>query len=311
MFFKKETPIVQTLNIEKDKPIYILGDDVLATFLTAKFQENGQQAVLLTPNAPTQGYKALEISLKEEYNLQKKNVTLYKTAHISQEPLLLIIASKINSLRSHLTLMLRNRYPDVPVICFNQISNLESIRPIFGTSFHKAYFSGYLTINGSSIVSCGQHPEIIISEKKEENSSLEKIMSLCGIKISFQEKDRYNFWKNNAAQIIGYLSALPKQHITEIINNEESKKALQLAAQEISLLAKFEKVKISPDEIMRQLFETPHGFYYKRNDSSAIENAAYLEKLYNMLSDKARTYKCKIPQINYFIKRNYDNLLKR
>lgn len=311
MFFKKASSIIQPSAFDQNQPIYILGDNALAVFLAAKFQEGGQTSVILTPQAPTRGYQSVEMSLKEEYNLQKKNLTLYKTAHIAQEPLSIIITCRLNSLRAHLTLLPGSRYPDVPIICFNQISNLESIRPIFGTSFHKAYFSGYLTLNGSNLIADGTLPEIILSEKKEDNEKLEKILGLSGLKISFQEKDRYNFWKTNAAKIIGYSAVHPKQHISEIINNEDGKKALQNAAQEISQLAKFEKVKIAPEEIMRQLFDTPHNFYYKKNDATPIENAAYLEKLYNMLSEKARTYKCKIPQINLLIKRNYENLLKR
>ena len=69
MFFKKNHVQTENINITTDeKPIYVLGDDDLALFLTAKLQENGQKSILLTTSAPALKYKNIDINLKEEYN---------------------------------------------------------------------------------------------------------------------------------------------------------------------------------------------------------------------------------------------------
>ena len=314
MFFKKNHVQTENINITTDeKPIYVLGDDDLALFLTAKLQENGQKSILLTTSAPALKYKNIDINLKEEYNLQKNDIQLTTTSYVSQTPTAILIACKINSFRAHLTLLPKMQNFDAPVVYFNPMSDLTEIQPLFGSSFYKAYFNGYLSLNGSNLTACGFMPEIIVSAKKENDEKLavEQILALTGLKISIQEKDICNFWKNNSARLIGYLATMPKQHITDLLNNNDGKEHLIAAAREICSLAKFEKVKLSGDEIIRELLDTPRNFYYKKSNFSKIENASQLEKLYNMLSEKARTYKCKIPELNQMIKENYEYLLKK
>lgn len=314
MFFKKNHAQAENINITTDeKPIYVLGDDELALFLTAKLQENGQKCILLTTTAPALKYKNIEINLKEEYNLQKNDILLNATSYANQTPTAIFIACKINSFRAHLTLLPKMQNFDAPVVCFNSMSDLSDIQPLFGSSFYKAYFNGYLSLNGSNLTASGLMPEITISAKKEndEKLSVEQILALTGLKISIQEKDNYNFWKNNSSRIIGYLATTPKQHIIDILNNKVGKEQLTTAIQEICALAKLEKVKLSAEEIIRELYDTPRNFYYKKSSFSKIENASQLEKLYNMLSEKAREHKCKIPELNRMIKENYEYLLKK
>ena len=320
MFFKKihTQPAPETAQSSAEQHlIYVLGDDDLALFLAAKLQENGQKIVLLTTSAPAIGYRNLNLTLKEEYNLQKKDLVLHSTSYASQTPDAILIACKNNSFRAHLTLLPSSRYQETPIICFNPMADTETIRPLLGTCFYKAYFSGYLSANASTITSCGLMPELILSAardtKKEDPAPhpAEAILALCGLKLSLQNKDKENFWKTQASRILGYLATAPKQSVQELLNNKEQKNILTQAAKEICQLAKFEKVKLSSEDIIRELFDTPRNFYYKSGNLSKIENASQLEKLYNMLSEKARTYKCKIPELNRMIKQNYDNLLKK
>ena len=314
MFFKKNHTQTANINITTDeKPLYVLGDDDLALFLTAKFQKKEKKCILLTTSAPALKYKNIEINLKEEYNLQKNDIQLTTTSYINQPPAAIFIASKINSFRAHLTLLPKMQNFNVPVVCFNSMSDLTEIQPLFGSDFYKAYFNGYLSLNGSNLTASGPLPEITISAKKENDEKLpvEQILALTGLKVSVYEKDNYNFWKNNSSRLIGYLATGSKQHIVDILNNKAGKEQLSIAIQEICALAKLEKVKLSAEEIIRELYDTPRNFYYKKSSFSKIENASQLEKLYNMLSEKARLYKCKIPELNRMIKENYENILKK
>lgn len=315
MFFKKKSSLpTETTHILSDEnPIYILGDDDLALFLAAKLQENGQNCYILTTKAPTIGTKNLEITLKEDYNLQKNTFILPTTSMTTKSPTAILIACRSNSLRSHLTLLPSSRYKDTPVICFNIMEDFKQLSPILGTSFYKAYFNGYLSRSGTNLTACGMAPEIILSAEKEEGSTnpAEQILNLTQIKVTLHNKDIANFWKTNASQILGYLVSSPKLHIMELLNHKEKKEIITKAAKELCQLAKYEKVKISSDEIIRELIDTPRNYYYKDSSLSKIENAARLEKLYNMLSEKARIYKYKIPQLNLYIKENYEYLLRK
>lgn len=314
MFFKKIHKQPENINnVILEQPIYILGNNELALFLAAKFQENGQQSILLTPSAPSQGYKENIITLKEEYNLQKKDINILSTSYLQQQPAAILISCPSNSLRSHLTLLPQKHYPNTPIICFNFITDIETIRPLLGTAFYKAYFQGYLCLSGTNLTACGMMPEILLSQDKEQEGThpTEPILKQTGLPVLIQNKDSYNFWKHNAPKILGYLSTNPKQHITELLNNPSGKEQLTVAASEICRLAKYEKIKLSTDELLRLLWDTPRNFYYKTGSLNKIEDAAKLEKLYNMLSEKARIYKCKIPELNRLIKKNYENLHKK
>lgn len=316
MFFKKNhtQPDIENNNISTEEhPVYVLGDNDLALFLMAKLQAGGKKAILLTTKAPVFEYQKIEISLKEEYNLQKNSYTFNACSHISQTPSAVLISCNNNSLRAHLTLLSPQYCQNIPIVCFNQIDNFSLIRPLFGEFFYQAYFNGYLLNNNSNLTACGLLPEITLSAPQETDEPLpiEEILKATELKITFNEKDNYNFWKNNAAQIIGYLISAPKHHISEQINNKEEKELLKTAAKELCQLAKFEKVKISEEEILRTLLETPRSFYYKNNHQSPTEQASRLGQLYSMLRTKAQTYKYQIPQLNRLIKENYDYILKK
>lgn len=314
MFFRKNhTPAQNTQTNTDKKPIYVLGDNDLALFLTAKLQENGQRSILLTSSASALNYTTFNLTLKEEYNLQKREIGILTTACAKEEPAAVIISCHNSSFRAHLTLLPSQRIQEIPIICFNTMVDIETIRPLLGSAFCKAYFNGYLNRNGNMLSACGFLPEIILSAEKKENekTTIEKTMEATGLKVSVSDKDVANFWKNNASRILGYLTTSPKQHILDILNNKEAKQNLQIAANELCQLAKYEKVKLSTEDILRELFDVPRDFYYKTSNCSKIENASQLDKLYNMLSERARSYKCKIPAINQLIKQNYENLFQK
>ncbi len=316
MFFKKSHILPnnnETTSSSDKKTIYVLGDDDLALYLAAKFKENGQRCILLSTSGPALGSKQTEISLKEEYNLQKSNISITTSSFVSEEPEAIFIAGNSNTFYAHLTLLPQRRYPDTPIVCFNTINKTNILAPLLGQNFYKAYFKGFLTLSGNNLIANGPLPEItlIAKKEKEEKLGIEETLATSGLKISITEKNIENFWKNNAVEILGYLSTYPKQHIMEILNNKNQKDKIHQAASEICNLAKFEKVKLSADDIIHELIDTPRNFYYKKSSYSKTENASRLEKLYNMLSEKARTYKCKIPELNQMIKDNYDYLLKK
>lgn len=316
MFFKrfsqqaKETAAIEPIS---QKPVYILGESPLALFLAAKFKQSGCNAVLLNAKAPATSYKNFDFTLKEEYNLQKNNFSIPATSRISAEPQLIIVASEHYSLKSNLSLLPGKSYPNTPLICFNYIENPDIIRPLLGSKTTQAYFKGFLELDKVALTAFGSMPQITLTTAKDgqETENLAKILQSPDIKVAGNNNDSLNFWENFAPFIIGYLSSAPRQHISDILNNKESKNTIFSAATEICRLAAFEKIQLSENDLLRQLLETPHNFYFRKSRRLRAHDAAELDAYYSLIANKAQTYKCKIPQIGQLMKNNYNQLLKK
>lgn len=316
MFFKKSSKTADSpvsFNENSSQPIYIMGESPLALFLGAKLQTSGQNVVLLTSSAPANSFKNIEFTLKEEYNLQKRAISLKATSLATQEPLLLIIAAENFNIKSNLTLIPSKTFAAIPRLCFNQFENPEIIRPLLGYHCSKAYFDGYLDFDGSILTAYGSNPQIIITPAKAENEfdRFDRIFKNTELKTFYGDNDLLNFWENFAPFIIGYLCSTPKLHICEQLNNKESKNQIAAAASEICRLALFEQVQLSVEDLLKKLLNTPHGFSFKKNGQLRSHQAAELDFYYSLLSNKARIYKCKIPELNLLMKNNYNQLLKK
>ena len=237
---------------------------------------------------------------------------LQLVSRIKEEPQLIIIASEQHNLRANLSLLPSTRYPNTPIICFNQIENLKLLRPLFGTNFCKAYFNGYLYLSGATLSLCGPEPKITLSvtEKNNQPHPSQELLTGLGFSCTCQGNDTLNFWQNNAEPIIGYLASRPKQHIAELLKADDTQTDLMQAIKEIITLAKHEKVKLSAENIIRRFLETPKGFYYKNNEISKTETAFILDRLYNTLSQKSHLYKCKISKINQLGGRKFERILQ-
>lgn len=312
MFFKRfSSAAKETLPVEPagTQPVYILGESPLALFLAAKLTQNGNKVILLNGKAPATSFQNTEFSLKEEYNLQKNNFCIPATSRISTEPQMIIIASSHCGLKSNLSLLPGKSFPNCPLICFNYVENQDIIRSMFGSKAVQAYFKGYLEQDGTAITAVGPLPQITISAAKDEKFGT--VFQNSDLKIIEQDNNRLNFWENFAPFIIAYLSSAPKQHINDLLSNKESKKQISSAINEICKLAAFEQAPLSENDLFRQLLETPRNFYFKKNRQQRTHEAAELDSYYSLLIDKARTYKCKIPQLCLLIKNNYDQLLKK
>lgn len=316
MFFKKSSKsadISTPLDNNNAHPVYILGDSPLALFLGAKLQGAGQNIILLTPSAPAKTVKTIEFTLKEEYNLQKNTVQLAETSMVIKEPQLIIVAAENFRLKANLTLLPSKAFPNTPLLCFNYLENPEIIRPLLGYNFSKAYFDGYLDFDGSTLTAFGIQPQIVITPAKTENEfdNYDRIFKQADIKTFYGDNDLLNFWENFAPFILGYLCSSPKQHIAELLNDKEHKMKIAAAASEICRLALFEQVQLSVDDLLKKLLAAPRGFYFKKSGKLRSHEAAELDSYYSLLSSKARTYKCKIPELNLLMKNNYNQLLKK
>ncbi len=156
-------------------------------------------------------------------------------------------------------------------------------------------------------------PQITLTTTKNEKETeiLTGVLRTSDIKIAGCNNAQQNFWENFAPFIIGYLFSAQRQHISDILNNKESKKAISSAIAEICRLAAFEKIQLSENDLLRQLLETPRNFYFKKNRRLRAHDAAELDSYYSLLINKAQTFKCKMPQIGRLIKNNYNQLLKK
>ena len=308
MFFKKSNKKNHILNTINDlRPVYIIGSSSLALYLGAKLKSAGLNILSITSKTEEKTF-----TLKEEYNLQKTICTLSSTTQIKEEPQLVIIASEAHNLKSNLTLLSSLRFPDTPILCFNHIENIKIIRPLLGRNFTQAYFNGYLDISGSTLSAYSPAPQITITASPDENKAeiFNNIFQQIEIKTFYENNDILNFWENFAPNALGYLLSFSKKHITEQLNDKETKKNIAKATAEICKLAANEQIALSAEDIIKQLLITPRNFYFKK-DESRQQEAAKLDSFYTLLTDKARTYKCKTPELNLLMRNNYNKILKK
>ena len=311
MFFKKNRSQNKELFVDNEKPIYVLGNGDLAMYLAARIQNSGKQVFLLTPSAPVDQPAWLDFNLKEEYNLQKKQIKLPMISHIKTEPECLIIASDYYNLKSHLTLLPSLRFPHVWTVCFNQLQSFKFLQPLLGKNCTQAYFHGFLNLKGNALFSYGSKPEIVFAENAEFKEQAESFQKLTDLTVELNENNMYNFWMKNAPFIVAYLSLAPKQHVSELLNSPEQKQKILSAVEELVLLARSDKVKLSTDYIIRQLINCPRNYFHKDTVTKRLEKITLLDCYYHLLLVKAQEAKCKIPVISQLIKDNYTLLVDK
>lgn len=316
MFFKK---LLRNIDISLPEasnnkaPIYIVGVSPLAIFLGATLQNAGENVIMVSNAANCKKLSDEGITLKEEYNLQKKLYHFNATSLIKEEPKLIILAAETHNLKSHLTFLPGKTYSGAPMLCFNHLEHPEVIRPLLGCNFYPAYVNGFLQADAGTVAVFGRPPHFSISKAHPENVSdlLFDTMSATGCKITFNEQNAQNYWSFFAPYALGFLSSSPKTPLTETLKDKGKKAKIATAASELSMLAGYCKAKISTEEIMRQLAEAPHDYCFKPSSLSQTAEAAELDTIYTSLSDKARIYKCKTPELNQLMRSNYSTILKK
>lgn len=316
MFFKKllkNIDLSQPEDNTNQAPVYIIGVSPLAIFLGATLQNAGENIVIISNANNCKKLKDEGIILKEEYNLQKKLYQFNTSSSIKDEPKLIILAADPYNLKSHLTFLRGKTYPDAPLLCFNQIEHIEIIRPLLGRNFTQAYVNGYLQSDGETITVYGRPPHFTVSQPRPENETniIYEIFSASGCKVTFNENNIQNYWEHFAPSALGFLASSVKAPLSEALKNKDKKEEIIAVATELSTLTSYCKAKLSTDEIMHQLLETPHNYCYKAGFLSKASETATLDIIYSALSNPARIYKCKLPKLNLLMKNNYNTILKK
>lgn len=315
MFFRrKKTENTQADAPEKEDsaPVCIIGCSPLAIYLAVKLQNAGEKVTIATLPDNRRKLRGKELSLKEEYSLQKYKATPQLTSIISVRPKLIIIAAGMHDLRSHLTLLPSISFSDTPIVCFSDIYDLDTIRPLFGINFCKAVFNGFLE-NTDSLTLIGSAPSIAICGKEDapEEEKIRRLFEKANISVSFTEEESNYFWEHFAVYALRYLASSPQNGIAALLKNKEDRKNIFQAAKELELLAKAENVSLPAETVISRLMETPVNYNPKTGKKNLAEIAAETDLLYTILMEKARIYKNTLPQMTIMFKDNYNQLLKK
>lgn len=312
MFFKKKK-IEEALPEFNTDPIFIIGSSPLAFYLALKLQNAGEKTVIATLAAERRKFRSKELTLREEHNLQKSRSSLPLVSIIAKKPKLIIIAADYHNLKAHLTLLPSKTFPDAPVICFSRIYDLETIRPLFGENFCKAYFKGWLSFADDTVSLHGGAPQITFSRSADENraETFSGVFNKLNIGLEFSENDRRNFWCSFAPYALTYLASSPLLNVADMLKNKDLKKELIQSARELEMLAAGENIELRKEEIIKILAEIPTAYNPKIPALAPYAAAAELDALYTVLTDKARIHKRTLPALNRLFKNNYDALLKK
>lgn len=315
MFFKRirnQAPTVQPQKKTQRAPLYIIGSGALACFLAARFQDAGENAVIVSSAANLETLTD-GITVKEEYNLQKKTYRYDTASVIGKKPLAVILASDSHTLQSHLTFLPGKSLGETPLICFNDVGDKKIIRPLLGKNFYPAYFYGCLELNGNTLTAFNLQPQITLSKSKDEEQKdiIDELLSEVGLPVAYHPDDRTNFWEHFSLDALGFLFSARGQNISSVLKDKNSKENIRAAVAEITTLARSDEARISEDEIFRKLSELPVGCIFKSQTLTPAAEIAALDKIFEIISLKSRQHDCKTNALNRLIKNSYQTLLKK
>lgn len=314
MFFRKiiNSHHVSNQHINKDKsPVCIIGSGALACFLAAKLQDAEENVVIISSEKNLHAITDKDITIKEEYNLQKKTYRFNTSFVVPAQASVIIFASDSHTLNAHLSFLPGKNMAEIPLISFNQLHDKKFIIPLLGNKYSFAYFHGYLDFKDTTITVYNLLPQISISKEMEENKDkIDILLSKINLPITYNSDDKTNFWKYFSVNALGFLYSQQGKNIAEILKNKDTKENIRNAANEITLLARHAECKLSEEELIKTLYELPASYQFKKQISSAADLSSldYISEILNTISRKNH---CKIPVLNALIKYNYQTLLKK
>lgn len=315
MFFKKirnQVPAIQPQKNKQRAPLYIIGSGALACFLAAKFQDAGENVVIVSSSAGLQRLKD-DLTIKEEYNLQKKTCRFDTASVVGKAPLAVILASDSHTLQAHLTFLPGKSLGETPLICFNDVGNKKIIRPLLGKNFYPAYFYGCLELNGNTLTAFNLQPEITISKtpNEEQTDIVDELLSETGLSVSYSPDDKTNFWKHFSVNALGFLFSARGQNLSSILKDKNNKETIHAAVAELSKLALSDQSRISADEISGRLYGLPGGCVFKSPSLTPSAEISILDAIFETISLNSRRHDCKTDTLNRLLKNGYQTLLKK
>ncbi len=291
-------------------PIYIIGDDALACYLAAHFQDIDENPIILSSPSNTKDLSTNGVTIKEEFTTLRKKHYRFSTASImTTDAKAVIITVTSSELNSALAFISRDKINNAPLLCFSLLKDSGYIQDILGTPVCKAHFTGWLNKHDQQISLKGRQPTINIYSTIN-NSTQQKLSALfnsAGFEISFLDSEKDFFWPmftlNAACSII--CSAYDKP-IHQILKNKQFRAQLDEIINEFITLAAADDVKMNFSDIMDTIMSIPGGYIFPLHNDFRTGRHRDFHRISSLIKQSARQANIKTPVLNELMARIYE-----
>lgn len=296
---------------EKNRPVYILGDNPLAWFLAIKIKESGEIVKIITDK--NSGINDNNITLVENHSLQKTNHKIETTFWLRETPKILIITSDSKKLNASLTALSRNKLQNVPILLFTPIIDIKYIKEILNNDIYQAFFDGYLMEKPNQVNLYGRSAKICLELKKDKkiNKTILDIFEKSGLATDTTKKGEYLFWENfGIYAICSVISAVSNKTIFDIIKDKDLREEALPIISEFCEIAKSNKIDINYDETLKKIYSTPLGYSYPLQIALSKAKSGDIDLISSNLMNLANKKKSTNKNISVMLKKIYRILSK-
>ncbi len=291
----------------KNLPIYLLGQTPLSCYLAQKLSSIGENPIIITSPNNCQNTNP-DITIKEEYNLQKHKYSCLFQSYTFSPAKLLIITSEICKLKSELLLLSPRNLSVSPCVIFSDEQDISIADNIVGKSLIRGWFNGWLSQENNTITLQGNEGEITLNKDYnniEDCLSALSILNRTGIKTTSTEENSQTYWEHFSPKLLGaMLTAKEQQNISSICKNKEKRLEINELANELCSLAACNGAHLTSENICKKLYSIPAHYVFntQKLDSSAI---CELNHYYHNLITRISGSKLRLPLLNKLMKEIY------
>lgn len=294
-------------------PIYIVGSNPLAHYLGYHLQTNGHDVILLldrisSPTIPT----AINVSINDERTLSQQQCSLNVSLSMEKAAEMVIITSYANRLNTSLAALSIQKINNAPVICFTPLKDISYLYSIVSQNTYQAFFNGYISSRKGALSLDGRKPEIVLcaSSNKKDSQHIINILNSAKLHVSNSENHLSSFWQYIIPYAIGSIwSASEDCKISTLLSDKTNNQLLRTLIDEFCSLAANEQVKISPDAVMKNIYNIPANYIYPLHKSITSGGKTEFDLLTSIITKTAVSQEINIPQTYKLLNKLYNLVL--
>lgn len=296
-----------------NEPIYIIGNNALAHYLGYQLQSAGHEIILLLERLssltiPT----AIDISIKDERNLSQQQCSLNTAVSMEKPAKMVIITSYANNLNTALSSFNSTKIKNAPIVCFTPLKDFSYLLAIISQNLYPAFFNGYITNRSGSLTLDGRKPEIVLCNPQEQKDfrSVLNIISSSKIHTTSSINHLLSFWQYIIPYAIGSIwSASEDRKMSTILSDKTNTPTLHSLVDEFCSLAAGDQIKISPDAVMKNVYNIPANYIYPLHKSISSGGKDEFDLLTSVITKTAASKEINIPETYKILKKIYNLVL--
>lgn len=319
MLFRKNILTQDTIPTGEKKaaslknPVCIVGSNALACLLAARFSEAGENVILMAGVKENANLSANGITLKEDYQLQKRHYKFKTALWLKDSPRLLIIAEESPRIKAALTGITPSKIKDCPAVSFTRLKDPGLIRDILGIQIIDAYFDGWLRSRDQQIIVYGRTPQISLCCPDDTVTFLllQKLLEPLKMPIIPAEDSEQCFWDYFCLYApCSLLTAMHGKNVFELIKNKTLREQLHSLVNEICRLAPSHINAPLADDVIKKIFNIPSDYLFPLQTEISRGNAGDIDFISTILQQASINRKQPLPETASLLKQVYQMLLK-